>query len=164
MLADKGDHVVLQPSWCKGRRGRTVPITTPEARYWLDEAKKLVTNKNQSLVVENKNYVQHRKLYDNQAYKAGIKHPHGLRHAYAQSRYKTLTRWEYPKQGGPTVKQLTPEQKKIDREARLIISACLGTTVLRLLSPILVDEALVLLQVRFNCCFRNWLIKRLTQN
>jgi len=98
----------------------------PEARYWLEEAKKLVTDKNQSLIIANKNYIQHRHLYDNQTQRAGIKHPHGLRHAYAQDRYKTLTGWECPKRGGCTYTQLTKEQKIIDQDARLIISRDLG--------------------------------------
>jgi hypothetical protein len=37
-----------------------------------------------------------------------------------------LTGWECPARGGPRSKQLTPEQKTRDREARLVISAELG--------------------------------------
>ena len=51
---------------------------------------------------------------------------HGLRHAYAQSRYAELTGWPAPAAGGPTVKALTPEQKAIDQQARLTISQELG--------------------------------------
>lgn len=98
LQADHGDRLILESSWCKGGRKRSVSINTPEARYWLDEAKKLVTNKDQSLISPNKNYIQHRHLYDNQMRRAGIKHPHGLRHSYAQIRYKELTGWECPKQ------------------------------------------------------------------
>lgn len=125
-LADKGDHVVLQPSWCKGGRGREIPITMTEARYWLDEAKKLVTDKSQSLISYNKNYIQHRKLYDNQTQRVGIKHPHGLRHAYAQERYRILTGWECPKRGGLTYKDFGTEQKTMDEIVRLGLSQELG--------------------------------------
>jgi hypothetical protein len=124
--ADKGDWVILQPSWCKGRRGREISISTPEARYWLEEAKKLVANKDQSLIVAGKNYIQHRHLYDNQTRRAGIKHPHGLRHAYAQDRYNALTGWECPKRKGLTYKQLTAEQKAIDDIARTVLTEELG--------------------------------------
>jgi site-specific recombinase XerD len=124
--ADKGDHIFLQPSWCKGKRSRTVPILTPEARHWLNEAKKLATNPDQSLIPNDKNYKTHRDLYDKQTQRAGIKHAHGLRHAYAQNRYKELTGWECPKRGGPASKELTKQQKEIDRAARLKISADLG--------------------------------------
>jgi len=51
---------------------------------------------------------------------------HGLRHAYAQQRYRELTGWLAPAAGGPTVNALTPEQKAIDRQARLTISRELG--------------------------------------
>lgn len=125
-LADKGNHIILQPSWCKGGRGRIVPILTPEARHWLDEAKKLTTHPDQSLIPPEKTYIQHRYLYDKQTRRAGIKHAHGLRHAYAQDRYKELTGWECPKRGGPTAQELTKEQKQIDIKARLIISEALG--------------------------------------
>lgn len=44
----------------------------------------------------------------------------------AQVRYRELTGWACPAQGGPRSKQLTPEQKATDREARLVISSELG--------------------------------------
>lgn len=125
-IADKGDYIELQPSWCKGGRGRRVPVLSKEARYWLEEAKKLVTERNQSLIPKEKKYIQHRHVYDWQVNKAGIKHPHGLRHAYAQERYRKLTGWVCPANGGPSSKELTSEQKQIDMAARLKISAELG--------------------------------------
>ena len=51
---------------------------------------------------------------------------HGLRHHYAQARYAELTGWKAPAAGGPTSTQLSPEDKRIDREARLTISRELG--------------------------------------
>lgn len=56
----------------------------------------------------------------------GIHAFHGHRHFYAQARYKTLTGHECPARGGPTSKQLTPEQKAADREARQTISHEMG--------------------------------------
>ena len=50
----------------------------------------------------------------------------GLRHHYAQARYAELTGWKTPAAGGPTSKQLSPEQKVIDRQARLTTSRELG--------------------------------------
>ena len=58
--------------------------------------------------------------------KAGIKHAHGLRHAYAQQRYRELTGWECPACGGLVVKELTEEQRDIDLAARMTISNELG--------------------------------------
>lgn len=124
--ADKGSHIELQPSWCKGGRGRIVPILTPEARHWLIEAKKLVENPRHSLIPTDKNYIQYRHHYDKQIKLIGIKHAHGLRHAYAQTRYRELTGWNCPKCGGLTSKQLTFKQKALDKETRLIISEELG--------------------------------------
>ena len=46
----------------------------------------------------------------------------GLHHAYAQNRYEELTGWQCPAAGGPPAKELTPEQRETDREARLTIS------------------------------------------
>ena len=46
-----------------------------------------------------------------QTARAGIDHVHGMRHAYAQTRYEELTGWKAPAAGGPSSKQLSPEQK-----------------------------------------------------
>lgn len=51
---------------------------------------------------------------------------HGFCHAFAQDRYKELTGWECSKRGGPTIKELSEEQKQKDTAARLTISADLG--------------------------------------
>jgi hypothetical protein len=58
--------------------------------------------------------------------RVGIHAFHGHRHFYAQARYKGLTGWECPARGGPRSKQLTPEQKAADREARRVISSEMG--------------------------------------
>lgn len=46
----------------------------------------------------------------------------GLRHGYAQARYREMTGWKAPAAGGPSSKGLSPEQERVDREARLAIS------------------------------------------
>jgi hypothetical protein len=51
---------------------------------------------------------------------------HGLRHAYAQRRYKELTGWKAPVAGGPATKSLNEEQRALDRGARQTISRELG--------------------------------------
>lgn len=125
-MADKGDKLELLPSWCKGGRGRSIPICTEEQRYWLEHAKLRVGKFGNSLIPENKNYIKHRDVYDKQTQRAGLKNLHGLRHAYAQQRYKELTGWEAPINGGPTSKELTPEQKARDYRARMILTEELG--------------------------------------
>lgn len=64
--------------------------------------------------------------FDKQTTRAGLKNLHGLRHAYAQRRYKELTGWDASINGGPNSKQLTAEQKEIDRRARMMLSNALG--------------------------------------
>ncbi len=125
-LADKGNELNLMSSWCKGGRERTIPILTEEQRDWLNKAKEISGKFGNSLIPENKSYIQHRNLYDRETQKVGVKNLHGLRHAYAQRRYQEFTGWEAPINGGPTSKQLTPEQKYIDCRARMILSEEMG--------------------------------------
>lgn len=66
------------------------------------------------------------KVFKAQTARAGIDRVHGLQHYYAQTRYAELTGWKAPAAGGPTSKKLSPEQKVIDRKARLTISRELG--------------------------------------
>jgi hypothetical protein len=122
--ADAGDHLVLQASWTKGGRARDVPILTQEQRVVLNEAKEFATKG--SLIPADLMYVNQLKRFEYQCGKAGIDHVHGLRHLYAQRRYLDITGRHCPAAGGLCSKQLTSEQKKLDREARLRISLELG--------------------------------------
>jgi hypothetical protein len=61
-------------------------------------------------------------VYEGNTLRAGLSHMHGLRRAYAQHRYVELRGWKAPAAGGPNSKALTPEQRELDREARLTIS------------------------------------------
>lgn len=125
-VADKSSHLELLPSWCKGGRGRFIPIRTEEQRYWLDRAKEFIGDYGLSLIPIGKSYIQQREVYDKQVQRAGLDNLHGLRHAYAQLRYKEITGWEAPINGGPTSRVLTEDQKAIDKRARLIITEELG--------------------------------------
>lgn len=122
--ADRGDHLALKASWCKGGRARDVPITTPAQRELLNRVHAFAGRG--SLVPADLKYVQQLKIYERQCTDAGLNKMHGLRHAYAQARYEVLTGWPAPAVGGPSAKDLTPEQKAIDQAARLTISAELG--------------------------------------
>lgn len=125
-MADKTDRLELYPSWCKGGRGRVIPILTEEQRYWLNQAKNLAGKFGNSLIPQKKSYINQRQVYDKQVTRAGLRNLHGLRHAYAQRRYKELTGWDAPKNGGPTLKNLTREQRQIDHQARMILTEELG--------------------------------------
>jgi hypothetical protein len=122
--ADRGDRLVLDASWCKGGRERAIPIRNGEQRTLLNAAKEFA--KGGSLIPADKSYKEHLRQFRTQCDRAGISKVHGHRHQYAQERYRELTGRACPACGGPTSKQLTAEQKLIDREARLIISAELG--------------------------------------
>ena len=124
--ADKEKWLYLQDSWCKGGRARSIPILTEEQRYWLDQAKALVPHKDHSLIPQEKSYIQQRYVYDKQVRRAGLKNLHGLRHAYAQKRYKELTGWDAPINGGRQSKQLTEDQKQQDFCARIVLTEELG--------------------------------------
>lgn len=114
----------LQASWTKGGKERAVPIRTAEQRELLESAKSLAGTG--SLIPGHKQYIQQLRIYERHTANAGLSKMHGLRHAYAETRYQVLTGWEPPARGGPIAIQLTSEQKAIDQQARLTISRELG--------------------------------------
>ena len=122
--ADQKDHLVLQPSWTKGGKARTIPIRTEEQRKVLNHAHRLAGKS--SLIPSNRNYRQQLRIYEGHTLRAGLSKMHGLRHAYAQRRYEELTGWKSPTAGGPISTLLTQRQRDQDREARLIVSHELG--------------------------------------
>ncbi|MDC8015853.1 phage integrase N-terminal domain-containing protein [Tahibacter soli] len=124
VYADQGDHIRLRGSWCKGGRARTVPVRTPRQRALLAETQRVVGDG--SLIPSHLRYVDQLQRFKFATSKAGISKTHGLRHHYAQWRYRNLTGWNAPAAGGPGVRQLSPEQRVVDRRARLQISAELG--------------------------------------
>ena len=122
--AIKDDHIKLKASWTKGGRARTVPIRTDEQRQLLEAVRKLA--RGGALIPPNKNYGEQLHRYERQVRTAGIKNPHGLRHAYAQRRYEELTGWKSPLAGGPASQSLTIEQRALNEGARETISRELG--------------------------------------
>lgn len=126
-VADKGDHIKLQASWCKGGREREVPIRTAEQRELLNEVRQFCKDTHtKSLIPSDKSYYQQLRAYEYQTDRAGINKNHGLRHQYAQDRYRELTGREPPKCGGKGYRELTPAEREQDYQARLEISAELG--------------------------------------
>jgi integrase len=122
--ADRGDVLHLKASWTKGGKERDIPISNEAQRALLDEAKQFAGAG--SLIPVEMSYRDQLNRFKAQTAHAGIDRVHGLRHHYAQARYAELTGWEAPAAGGPMAKQLSPEQKRIDRDARLTISRELG--------------------------------------
>lgn len=122
--ADRGNLLVLKASWAKGGRPRDIPIRNDAQRLELDAAKALAGKG--SLIPADQRYVDQLRRFEHQCAAAGIHRVHGHRHQYAQVRYQELTGWAAPAAGGPRSKELTPEQREVDRQARLTISEELG--------------------------------------
>jgi len=121
-IADAGQYLFIKKGWAKGSKEGMVPIRTQAQRDWLDEAKQLVKHKNSSLIPPNMTYITYRRKFENTCKAAGIDKLHGLRHRYAQRRYKELTGWKPPVKGGPRRSEMTKDQKWQDHAARLQLS------------------------------------------
>ena len=122
--ADRGTKLVLQGSWTKGGRPREIRILTDRQREVLDQAKLLAGNG--SLIPRDKTYINHLRTYKRQVAAAGFDKLHGLRHAYAQDRYRDLTGRDAPAAGGKSWSELRAEEKLEDGQARMTISEDLG--------------------------------------
>jgi len=110
--ADRGDKLILKNTWCMGRRGREIPIRTGLQRTILNEAK-LLAGKG-SLIPEEMSYVNQLQRFKAQCEKAHISRVQGLRHAYAEQRYKELTGRDCPAAGGKTSAQFSEQEKVLD--------------------------------------------------
>lgn len=118
------DSIKLKASWCKGGREREVPIRNDYQRDVLVRAATLAGLG--SMIPKDQSYIERLKQYEYATNRAGMSRLHGLRHEYAQARYRELTGWEAPARDGPTAKELTKNQKAQDLAARLQISQELG--------------------------------------
>lgn len=111
----------------KGGRYRAIPIATEAQKRLLNEISEHCRATNaKSLIPTDLSYKQQLRRYNNQTADADMRKNHGFRHQYAQDRYRELTKMDCPKNGGLTSKQLSIEQKALDKEARMIISEELG--------------------------------------
>ena len=124
VYADRGDRVRIKASWAKGGRAREIPIWNEGQRAVLDAARGLAGVR--ALIPDGRNYVAQRKVYERQTDTAGLSRMHGLRHAYAQTRYEALTGWKAPAAGGPGRRSLSPAKRRIDKAARVTIARELG--------------------------------------
>ena len=124
-LADQGDALWLKGSWTKGKVERWVPIVTAAQRLALNQALAFV-GEGRSLIPKHLTYIAQRHRYQKAAQELGLKKLHGLRHAYAQNRYKTLTKFDSPIRGGKGRAKLTAAERTLDYQARRTISLELG--------------------------------------
>jgi len=135
--ADRGNHISLKSSWCKGGRAREIPVVTDEQRHLLNRIREAVGNS--SLIPAQLKYHQHLKQFEKTMHSVGLGRTHGARHNYAQTRYTALTSaiqsrllnvdmegFKPPAQGGLKPSQMNQLDRNIDREARARLSEELG--------------------------------------
>lgn len=122
--SDRGGYLALVPSTTKGGRYREIPVVHERQRALLDEVAAIAGDG--SLVPPEMTYRAYLQRYRSQTRAAGLGQAHGLRHAWAQWRYKALTGWACPASGGPTVEAMTRDQERRDWRARMEISRELG--------------------------------------
>jgi hypothetical protein len=115
-------------SWTKGGVGRALKITSLEQRAWLNKVAQLV-KPGESLIPSQRTYKQQLYYYKTETTQMGLCKLHGLRHAYAQRRYRELTTYFdsnkkgliSPIEGGKQTKQLSLDEKILDRKARRLV-------------------------------------------
>lgn len=122
--ADQGGFIRLKGTWTKGGRPREVPVIDKSQRELLELVRRFVGFG--SLIPPDKLYKHQIGRYETIISKAGLHNLHGLRHGYAQRRYKTLTGWAAPLAGGPKFADLPIEEQHIDQVSRLKVSRELG--------------------------------------
>lgn len=118
-----GGVVKIKPSWSKGGRYREITITNENQVKALNDAINLV-NGDGSMIPPDKSYKEHLGQFERQTASIGLGQTHGLRHKYAQDRYRELTGFDCPIVGG--VRELDDEDKLFDEMARRTISSELG--------------------------------------
>ena len=129
--ADCGDLLCLKSTWTKGGIARQVPITNDKQRDFLARAKAFVGN-NRSLIPLNSSNKNQVNQYISQTREAGMRNLHGLRHAYAQRRYREISQaisgkaYECPLRGGKLFKNMTTEERLLDKKVRYRIAIELG--------------------------------------
>lgn len=123
-LADQGVYLAVNLG-TKGGRDRVVPIDTPEKRALIDRAKTFTKRKGDSISDERLSLAQVKNHFYAVCRTAGITRvngitAHGLRHGYANERYKQQTGHESPVRDGERV------CREEDALARFVIAEELG--------------------------------------
>jgi integrase len=109
----------------KGGRDRVEPIRTPEQRALLDRAKTFCATRSSSTSDPQRRLSQWKNHYYQVVRSCGITRKegiisHGLRHQYANERYRGLTGSESPVRGGAAV------DREADHAAREVVAEELG--------------------------------------
>jgi integrase len=123
--SDQGDRLVVTRG-TKGGRDRIVPIRTPAQRDLLDQIKAFVPTKASSLIPAHLAYHTQRDRYVYHTRAVGLTKLHGLRHAYAATRFAEEAGYAAPLAGGLSRKTMTREERQQDTGARRTVSEELG--------------------------------------
>jgi integrase len=123
-IADRGTYLSITHG-TKGGRDRVEPIRTPEQRALLDLAKTFCATRSSSTIDPQRGLAEWKNHYYQVVRSCGITRKdgitsHGLRHQYANERYRELTGSDSPVRGGNRVDLET------DRAARQVIAEDLG--------------------------------------
>ena len=121
---DNAKYIVLKPTWTKGKRGRTIPISNENQRKELRKAYALAQKNGGSMIPKEKSYKAHKSNFEAVTHALGVGQTHGLRHGYAQTRYLELMGFPCPAVGGP--RSLSADEVAKDKEIRMLISEELG--------------------------------------
>lgn len=123
-IAVQGSNLVLQASWTKGGKARTIPIVTREQEQALEYVKKLAPHS--ALIPAHKSYYSQQKTYENETSRVKLNKMHGLRHQYAQDQFKRISGYECPVRGGTARKDMSENERAIDSQHRIQLSKVLG--------------------------------------
>ena len=123
-IADNKTYLALNVG-TKGGRDRVVPIDTPEKRALVDLAKTFAASKLASVSDPTKTLAQVKNHYYHVLRACGITRAegitgHGLRHGYANDRYREISGEASPVRGGQT------QNRETDKAARLEVAEELG--------------------------------------
>lgn len=123
-IADQGTYLSVTHG-TKGGRDRVEPIRTPGQRALLDRAKTFCETRSSSTSDPQRKLAQWKNHYYQVVRSCGITRKdgitsHGLRHQYANERYRELAGADSPVRGG------APVDREADRAARLVVGAELG--------------------------------------
>lgn len=121
---ENAKYIVLKASWTKGGRPRTIPIFNEKQREELRKSFAIASKNGGSMIPSGKSYKTHLASFERVTNSLGIGQTHGLRHAYAQTRYKELMNFDCPAVGGS--RELSIDEKIKDKEIRYLISEELG--------------------------------------
>ena len=121
---ENAKYIRLKDSWTKGGRPRTIPISNEKQRVELRNAYAVSVKNGGSMIPKEKSYKSHKSNFESVTHGLGIGQTHGLRHGYAQTRYRELMGFDCPALGGSRL--LSADEVVKDKEIRMLVSEELG--------------------------------------